>query len=200
MDLILASQSPYRRQLIEKIGIQFTCQLPTISEEELKAHLISQQLPPAALATELSRQKGLSVFNQLPSQQNQIVLAGDQLVQFQNEIIGKPNTFEKAFEQLKKMNNKTHQLITAVTLITEKKIIPHTHITELKMRHLSDQEITHYLKKDFPYDCAGSYKIENSGITLFETINCSDFTAIQGLPMLWLCNQLKELGYEFFTT
>ena len=112
--------------------------------------------------------------------------------------MGKPHTFEKARKQLQQLQGQTHQLITAVTLLSEDFERHLNHITYLTMRNLSDLEIDNYLKKDEPYDCAGSYKIEKHGIILFSEIKTDDFSAIQGLPLIWISNQLKELGYEFF--
>ena len=200
MELILASQSKYRQSLLKKIGVPFSCQNPLLAEEEVKENLVSQNLTPYEIANELAIQKGLSLFQKMTDQKQKIVISGDQLVQFNNEILGKPLSFENAFLQLKKMNDNTHQLITSIALITDEKIIQHTEVINMKMRMLSDQEISNYLKKDEPFDCAGSYKIEKHGIALFDSIECHDFSAIEGLPLLWLCKQLKEFQYEFFTT
>ncbi len=198
MNFILASQSPYRRQLIEKIGIKFECKSPAISEDALKTELLAKKFKPQDLAEELSLQKGLSVFNSYPQKNEILVLSGDQLVELDSEILGKPRNFENAVVQLQKLRNKTHRLMTAVTLISSKKIVKYTDVTSLKMHNLSDAEITGYLKKDQPYDCAGSYKIESRGIALFESVHTTDFTSIQGVPLIWLTNQLKEHNYEFF--
>ncbi|MGZ3726150.1 MAG: Maf family protein [Pseudobdellovibrio sp.] len=196
MNFILASQSSYRRQLIEKLGIPFTIQGPGISEAALKSEL--HHLTPEQLAEELSLQKGLSVFNSRADRKEILVLSGDQLVECGSEILGKPGSFEKAFEQLKKLTGKTHRLVTAVTLISAEKTVKHTEITTIKMRRLSDDEIKGYLQRDLPFDCAGSYKIEDHGIALVDSVQTNDFTSIQGIPLIWLGHQLKEHHYEFF--
>lgn len=196
MNIVLASASSYRKALLDKLGLEFQCLPPTLNEEDLKTKLVQQGRSPFDIAETLSLEKGLSVLN--TSNQNTLIISGDQLVNFENQILGKPLTTEKAIQQLSLLNNKTHQLVTAITLLAKEKITKYTHVTQLKMKDLSPTEIKNYIKKDKPLDCAGSYKIEQSGIALFESIDCDDFTAIQGIPMIWLSNHLKDVGYEFF--
>lgn len=196
MNIILASTSSYRKNLLSKLGLEFKCINPNLDEEELKLQLIKQGRSPIEVAETLSLEKALSIFNHHID--NSVIISGDQLVNYENHILGKPHTYENAVLQLNLLNGKTHQLITAVTLKTSKKTLNFQHITQLRMKHLTLDEINNYVKKDNPLDCSGSYKIEQSGIVLFESINCDDFTAIQGIPMIWLSNRLKEIGYEFF--
>jgi septum formation protein len=195
--LILASTSIYRKQLLEKIGLAFKSIKPEFDEEPAKNLALLQKKSPIEIAELLSKAKAQSLLPSLQSPE-QIIIAGDQLVSFNEKILGKSHNFEKAFEQLSDMNGKSHQLITAVTLRSQKFEKHFNHTTILKMKTLLPIEIENYLKLDEPYDCAGSYKIEKSGLILFEKIECSDFTAIQGLPLIWITNELKELGYEFF--
>ncbi len=196
--IILASSSIYRKILLEKTGLAFSIKKPLYDEENVKQQALAQKKSPIEIAEILSKGKAAAVYDQLPPRSDVLVIAGDQLVHFKNEIVGKSGDFENAKIQLKKMINETHLLITAVTLQGENFIRHFNHVTTLKMKNLNDQEIEAYINLDQPYDCAGSYKIENSGLILFEKIECSDFTAIQGLPLIWTTNQLKELGYEFF--
>lgn len=197
MKLVLASTSVYRRSLLSKLGIEFSCVKPLINEEKLHLKLQGLDLSPEKTAEVLSFEKGQGVFRTLTEES--IVISGDQLVAFEGQVIGKPHTAEKAIEQLSLLNGNTHQLITAVTLLGPQINLKFNHISQLKMKMLSPRELANYVKLDLPVDCCGSYKIEKNGITLFEKIECDDFTAIQGIPMLWLSNQLKELKYEFFT-
>lgn len=192
--LILASTSKYRAELLQKLGIPFTAQKPTFDEDQAKQQLLSENKSPVVIAEKLSQGKTKSL-----AKSDSIVIGGDQLVDFENKILGKSGNFEKAFSQLKSMSGKSHDLITAVTIVADQKMFHLNHVTRLKMKSLTDSEITNYLKKDQPYDCAGSYKIEKSGLILFDEIVCDDFSAIQGLPMIWISKTLKELGYEFFT-
>ncbi len=191
--LVLGSTSIYRRQLLEKIGLSFACEKPIFNEESAKAILLKNCKSPLEVAEALSRGKALSL-----DASNRLIIAGDQLINLDGQILGKAHDFDRAFSQLKSMNGRKHELITAVTLRTTEQIIHLNHVTQLYMKNLTDDEISNYLKKDTPYDVAGSYKIEESGIILFAKIETDDFSAIQGLPLLWVSQQLKGMGYELF--
>ena len=192
--IILASTSKYRAQLLKKTGLLFRCEKPLFDEEVAKKELLNHQAPALEIAEKLSKGKAHSISEKLTC----TVIAGDQLVHLENKIMGKSHNFEKAFRQLQTLRGREHQLITAVTILSAGQEWHLNHLTHLKMRNLSDTEIKNYLEKDQPYDCAGSYKIENHGIILFEEIKTDDFTAIQGLPLIWISKILTELGYEFF--
>jgi septum formation protein len=192
-EIILASSSVYRQQLLQRLGLPFTSTKPLIDEDQLKQKFA--QMPAVDLAENISYEKGYAVFEK---NKKALVISGDQLVSIRSEVLGKPGGFEQALTQLKMLNNRTHHLVTSITLFWDDQVVKYNHITTLKMKNLSEDEMTRYLQKEQPYDCAGSYKIEKNGITLFESIECDDFTAIQGIPMIWLSNRLKEMGYEFF--
>lgn len=195
MKLILASTSKYRAELIARLGLRFECQKPLINEEHIKDLLLTEKATPLEIAETLSREKGLSIHRFSPTD---TVISGDQLVQFNGQIIGKPYTKEKAFQQLMSFQGHTHELITATTLIINSEVIHHNSIAKMKMKKLAESEIKAYIDLDNPLDCAGSIKIENYGISLFEKIECDDFSTIQGLPLIWLSNTLKRNGYELF--
>ena len=200
LKIILASTSVYRRQLIEKLCCNIEQVAPTCHEEILKQQLINENNSALKLAEELSEQKGLSVFQNFNLQPQELILSGDQLVHFNQQIWGKPQNFQNAFQQLKAMNNKWHELITSISLFSAHKKQTHTSVMKLKMRHLTDQEIENYLKLDQPYDCAGSYRYEKNGWLLFEKIEGDDLSCIQGVPMIWLTQQLKkDFNYELFS-
>jgi septum formation protein len=198
MKFILASTSAYRRQQIEKIGIDFDYLKPEIDEEAIKNKLLSENQTPQQIAERLSYAKGLSIADKLSKQEPWLVLSGDQVVSFNNQCLGKPRDLAGSMQQLMKLQGQTHELITCVSLFSNTGVQNYTQITKLKMHSLSPDEVHNYVIKDEPYDCAGSYKIELSGISLFESILSDDFSAIQGLPMLWLTKKLREYGYEFF--
>ena len=185
--IVLASTSPYRKQQLETLGITFSCHKPLIDEEKEK----DPNLKAKDLALHLSLLKAKSL-----AKNDQITIGGDQLVYFQGDILGKPGTKEKAKQQLQKMQGKTHELITALCVFND--LEPHSllNITEIKIKPLSEQQIEHYIDLDNPIDCAGSYKIEKHGIQIIEEIRTSDFTAIQGLPLLSLSKKLTELGIK----
>ena len=186
LPLILASTSPYRKILMEKTGLIFSCQPPTCNEDSIK----KQIQDPKVLAETLARLKAESL--QTPSA---CVVGGDQVAALRGEILGKPGTMENAFLQLKKLQGQTHQLFTAVCVICQEKVYPILNITTLKMRPLTDMQIQAYIAVDKPLDCAGSYKIEKTGITLFENIETKDFSAIEGLPLIELTNVLIRCGF-----
>ncbi len=106
----------------------------------------------------------------------------------------KPGNFPQAFDQLNFLTGKTHALFTAVAIAYRGELLRHVDITRLTMRSLTSAEVVSYLHADEPYDCAGSYKLECHGITLFEKIESADYTAIVGLPLIALTSMLRSLG------
>ncbi len=113
---------------------------------------------------------------------------------FENEILGKPGSTEKAEAQLQRLQGKSHELITAVALVYGDKVREFVDRTKIQMRKLSAAEIRDYVRIDQPLDCAGSYKFEKRGIALIEKLECQDPTAIEGLPLIQLSIHLRQLG------
>lgn len=185
-EIVLASASKYRKELLSRLGLPFTCQPATIDEEKEKDPALS----PLALAEKLAFLKAQSLAHP-----QRIVIGGDQLVALGTQILGKAHTADGACAQLAQMQGKSHQLITAVCVISPEQFIPFVNITTLTMKKLSSAQIARYVQLDQPTDCAGSYKIELHGISLFEKIETEDFTAIQGLPLIQLSKILHNLGY-----
>ena len=184
--IVLASTSPYRKELIEKLGLPFLIHKPVCDEDSYKLKIKD----PLALAVTLAREKAKSL-----STNKNCVIGGDQIVSMGNQIMGKPGSFEMACEQLQKMQGKTHRLITALCVIYECREFPLLDVTEITMRPLTVRQIENYVKRDQPVDCAGSYKIEKSALTLIENLKTQDFSAIQGVPLIGLTKILSELGY-----
>ncbi len=195
MNLILASTSKYRAELLDRLGYRFETCKPLIDEDLLKQELNRKKVTPLELAEILSHEKGKSILKLRP---DAVIVSGDQLVNFNGQILGKPQTIDGAIKMLSQMQGKTHELITATTLIINSKIIHHNNIAKMTMKSLSAAELKSYVELDNPLDCAGSIKIEKHGIILFEKIECDDFSAIQGLPLMWLSNTLQRNGYELF--
>ena len=188
--LILASTSKYRAELLSKLGWSFSCENPGVDEAPLKL----QELEPGDIALRLSRMKSEAVFGQNPSS---CVIGSDQVCAIGKTIYGKPLSKDGAIRQLQEMNGKTHELLTAVTVTWPGGQTSFLNTTRLHMRELSLQEITTYVETDLPLECAGSYKLEERGIKLFERIEMDDHTAIIGLPLIELSNVLLNLGYPF---
>lgn len=185
--IILASSSPYRKALLERLGISFECVSPNVNEDSFKEKISD----PIELAETLAKEKASAVAKDYP---DAIVIGSDQLLHFEGKNFGKSGTQEKAFEQLTMLSGKTHQLITSWSIKNSLIIHTETNITTLKMRILTENDIKNYLSADNPVDCAGSYKLELKGISLFEKIETSDHTAIVGLPLLALGSYLRSLG------
>jgi septum formation protein len=188
-ELVLASTSPYRRALLERLGVPFRVIAPNYDESQLK----SEEPNPVRLAERLAHDKAASVFNR---DSGAAFIGGDQVVSFQGQILGKPLTEERAIEQLLSLSGQSHELITAMVVMNAARVFCHTDVTKLHMRPLSRPEIERYVMNERPFDCAGSYKIESQGIALFERIESQDQTAISGLPLIALVSILRQLGLE----
>jgi septum formation protein len=187
-DLVLASTSPYRRALLKRLGLPFRCMVPLIHEEDLKLG----DWGPRELAEHLALAKAESLREAEP---RATLIGSDQLVSFEGRIYGKPGSAERAAEQLAAMSGMTHTLITAVAVWHDGRSYVHTDSTTMHMRQLSSEEIARYVAADRPLDCAGSYKLEERGITLFDRIETQDYTAILGMPLIALTTLLRRLGH-----
>jgi septum formation protein len=187
MELILASQSKYRIELLSRVYQDFTCISPKINEDEFK----NQGFSPLRLAEKLAFEKAYSL-----KKADSVVIGSDQVCSLGEKIFSKPGNRKKAIETLTFIQGTTHNLYTSVCIMTYETSICWTNIAKLSMRKLTVLDIENYLDLDEPYDCAGSYKLERAGISLFEKIECDDFTAIQGLPLLQLCQELSKLGFR----
>ncbi|MHC5541746.1 Maf family protein [Singulisphaera rosea] len=187
--LVLASTSPYRRTLLDRLGIPFRCRSPQIDEEDWK----QAGLSPEDLAATLARAKAESLAAE---EFGATLIGSDQVVSVGGLVLGKPGTPELAFEQLRRLAGATHRLFTAFAVLHEGTTFVHTDMTTMRMRELSDPEIERYVASDQPLDCAGSYKLEERGIALFERIDTEDYTAILGLPLIALATRLRQIGYS----
>lgn len=186
--LILASTSKYRGELLSHLGWKFEAVSPGVDEDKLK----DTGLNPADLATTLSKFKAEAVFAKRPGS---CVIGSDQVCTMNGIIFGKPGSPERAAEQLSQMQGKSHELLTAVTIIHPRGTESFLNRTILHMRPLNLKQIHEYVARDLPLDCAGSYKLESSGIKLFKDIEMNDHTAIIGLPLIQLTSVLLKLGY-----
>ena len=187
--LILASTSVYRQSLLKKSGLSFQSLAPNCDEDEYKKHHPN----PADLAATLARAKAESIFKKHPQS---VVIGSDQVLEINGKAYGKAGSAEKACDQLMEFSGKTHQLLTAVCVLSPRGNFEHLQTTRLKMRPLTKETLQRYVLRDQSWDCAGSYKIEESGLLLFEEIQTDDWSGIQGLPLLWLTGVLQKLGFE----
>ncbi len=188
LDLVLASTSPYRRTLLERLGLPFRGLAPDLDEDAFKGLGLS----PRALAERLAEAKALSLRDREPEA---TLIGCDQLANLGGQVLGKPGNIASAIRQLEMMSGHVHELITALAVWHRGRLQTHTDITRLRMRRLSRAEIERYVQADLPLDCAGSYKLEQRGIVLFEEIRSSDHSAITGLPLIALTTILRKFGY-----
>jgi septum formation protein len=189
MGLILASTSPYRKQLLKRLGLPFECVAPRFDERTCRGD-------PSAGAAGLARQLAIEKVNSLVSEfSDDTIIGGDQVVELSGKILGKPGTIERAINQLAELSGRSHRLYTAVAVWDEGRLNTQVDITTLTMRTLDLPAIQRYMMADKPIDCAGSYKLESRGITLFERIEAADYTSVIGLPLMTLTSMLRGIGY-----
>ncbi|RVU44147.1 septum formation protein Maf [Lujinxingia sediminis] len=185
--LILATESTYKIELLERLGLSF---------EACAAHIDETRLPgeaPAAMAARLALQKARRVAADHP---NAFVLGADQVIALDQTIFQKPGSVEGAVDQLMRLQGKTHRLITAIALRTPSGAELASEVAfEMVMRPLTEQRARAYVETDQPLFCAGSYRIEAGGIRLFEAARGDDFTAIIGLPLTRVWSLLEQTGY-----
>ena len=185
--IILASTSIYRKEQLERLNIAFTAESPQVDEHSLK----SRNLSHTQLSRELSLMKARAVGKVNPEA---IVIGGDQVASFEDQILSKPNTKEIAFKQLSMLNGKEHQLITSLAILSAGQEFVHTCVAKMKMRDLTSAQIHRYIDIDLPLKSCGSYRLEALGISLFEKIDCEDYSSIIGIPLMWTATKLSELG------
>jgi septum formation protein len=187
-DLVLASTSRYRRELLARLGLPFRARPPACDEDALKR----PDLAPVELASMLARAKAESLRGEEPGA---VILGSDQVAAIDGEVLGKPGSAERAVAQLTRLAGREHVLVTAIAVAHLGGLVEHVDVTRLSMRPLSRAQIERYVAADQPLDCAGSYKLEARGIALFERIESADHTAIVGLPLIALTTALADLGF-----
>lgn len=183
--LILASTSPYRRQLLQRLGLPFEVVAPGVDESAYAG------LEALRLTETLAEAKTKAVAARFP---DAVVIGSDQVAALDRTILGKPGTAAQAEAQLAALAGRTHTLYTSVAIVSGATILRHTDVTRLTMRALDSEAIARYVAHDQPLDCAGAYKLEQQGIALFERIESADQSAIQGLPLLAVVKMLDQLG------
>ena len=187
MDLILASTSPYRRQLLERLQLPFVCLPPNVDESPLPGE------PPHALATRLALAKAHAVARLRP---DALVIGSDQVACLGQLIMGKPGGLPAATEQLRASSGNEVRFYTSIALVCAATGHEEFHVEPFSanFRRLSEDCIATYLAREQPYDCAGSFKCEGLGIALFESLQGNDPTSLEGLPLIALTNMLARAG------
>jgi septum formation protein len=186
--LILASTSPYRRSLLERIAPPFEAISPGVDEGPIKGET------PRGRAERLSLAKARAVADRHP---NAIVIGSDQVAAAGQRVLEKPGDEATCRAQLSSLSGNKAQFFTgcAVVGIQAGLSLTHLDITTVTFRALSEMEINRYVARERPLDCAGGFKVEALGITLFETVESRDPTALVGLPLIWLSSALRRAGY-----
>ncbi len=189
--LILASTSPYRRSLLDRLSVAYVAADPAVDED------LWSGLAPEPMVLALAQAKAEAIVHP-----NALVIGSDQCVDLDGEVLGKPGTPERAVAQLERLAGKRHRLLTAVAVHdtstgqTRVDLDVHT----LTMRALSRDTLEAYVRADQPMGCAGAYMLERRGVALFESIEAdpalADDTAIIGLPMLRTLRLLRSFGVD----
>ena len=185
--LILASTSAYRRQLLERLHIPFEVMSPGVDESALPGE------SPEQLAKRLALAKAQAVAALHPEC---VVIGSDQVADLAGEALGKPLTHARAVAQLQRMRGRTVIFQTAVAVVCQATGFSQLELAQVSVqfKHLTDAQIDHYLLAEQPYDCAGSAKSEGLGIALLERIDNDDPTALVGLPLIRTCRMLEAAG------
>jgi len=188
-ELILASTSRYRRELLERLRLPFRALSPETDETPLPGEA------PAALAERLALAKAQALARRFP---DAVVIGADQVADVDGAALGKPGDHGRAVAQLRAMSGRTIVFQTALAVVREAKGFAEVRRVPVpvRFRRLTDAEIEFYLRTEQPYDCAGSAKCETLGIALLEAIESDDPTALIGLPLITTCALLRAAGLD----
>ena len=187
LPLLLASSSPYRRELLARLQLPFAWAAPDIDEQRIGEE------PAPELVKRLARHKAEALAASHPGH---LIIGSDQVAVLGEQIMGKPHTFEKACEQLLAASGNHVTFLTGVALLNtqsghcEVDCVPFT----VHMRELDLPRIERYLHAEQPYDCAGSFKCEGLGVSLFQSTHGCDATSLVGLPLIRLVDMLLKEG------
>ena len=185
--IILASTSRYRRELLSRLQLPFTTRSPDAIEDAIEGEA------PAAMAARLALAKAKSI-----EAANALVIGSDQVASLDGRLLRKPGSAEVAVAQLRAAQGKTVLFHTAVAVIAtgSGQTLQHVDCTEVLFRRLDEVALEQYVRLESPLDCAGSFKSEGLGISLFERITSQDPTALIGLPMIFVADALRRLGAD----
>lgn len=187
--LLLASSSPYRRELLSRLRLPFDHRSPDIDESRLPDE------PAGQLVQRLARQKAEALAAAHP---DHLIIGSDQVAVLGEHILGKPHTFERAMEQLLAISGRSVTFLTGLALLDtgtgkyQVDCVPFT----VHMRELDEPRIARYLNAEQPFDCAGSFKAEGLGISLFRGTEGNDVNSLVGLPLIRLVDMLLEAGVQ----
>lgn len=186
MRLILASTSPYRRELLARLRLPFETARPDVDEVSLPAET------PSATALRLAAAKADAIARREPGAW---VIGSDQVVELDGRALGKPGGRDAAIAQLAAMSGHAIRFSTALSVHCDEVRLQALDTTLVRFRNLHADEIARYVDAEQPFDCAGSFKSEGLGIALFEAIESQDPTALIGLPLIATARLLRQAGF-----
>lgn len=187
MKIVLASQSPRRRELLGKMGLEFTTKSPEIDEEAIHG------LPAQELVKTLSREKALHIAQR--EDPDTIVIGSDTVVVLDGEILGKPTSVGQAEEMITALSSRSHEVCTGVTVCQGEKVVSQVEVTQVTFRSLTPEEVRRYVQTGEPMDKAGAYGIQGYGALLVEGIQ-GDYSSVVGLPVCRLGRILLDFGVD----
>jgi MAF protein len=191
--IILASTSPFRKQLLKKLNLSFSCDAPEVDETPLPKE------SPEQLVKRLSAMKAQALSAAYP---HHYIIGGDQVCFLNDHIAGKPHSIENAIRQLQQASGKKITFYTGLSLLNSGtgRIQTICELFDVYFRHLTEAEIINYINKEQPLNCAGSFKSEGLGITLFERFDGRDPNTLVGLPLMALNQLLINEGINTLLT
>jgi len=187
--LVLASTSPYRRELLNRLGLPFVTTSPDVDETA------GSEESPEQLVKRLAETKARAVAG---SHQNALIIGSDQVAVLDNKILGKPGNHETAIQQLSNASGKKVLFLTGLCLLNTATDKSQSSVDtfSVEFKELSASQIENYLQREKPYDCAGSFKSEGLGISLFKRMEGDDPNTLIGLPLITLINMLSTEGVD----
>lgn len=190
LKLVLGSSSKYRHALLERLQHPFTTSAPEVDESRVGDET------PEAYVERISKAKARAVMKDTDDES--IIITSDQCATFKDDIIGKPHSVERAAEQLLHFSGHTVRFLTGVYLFNTQTQEDYYALSEFNVtfRDLTLNEVQRYIELDQPLDCAGSFKCEQLGVTLFERMEGDDPTSLEGLPLIETCRGLRQLGFD----
>ncbi len=188
MRIILGSASPRRREILQNLGLKFEVMSADIDETiDVRKNIFDEIM-------RLSTEKAKVVLHNV-NDSDSVIISADTIVLLDNRPLGKPKNEQEAFEMLKSLSGKTHKVVTAITVMTNKKTDTRISVTKVTFKHLTNDRISAYIKTGEPVDKAGAYAIQGKGAVLVDSIE-GDFFAVVGLPVNILCEMLDSLSVD----
>lgn len=185
--LILASSSAYRRALLERLRLPFEVARPATSEATVEGELA----PDRAIRLSLAKAQAVAAYHP-----GAVVIGSDQVASVGNAILDKPGTAQACQKQLAELSGSSARFHTGCAVLGARgERLVHLDTTTVRFRSLSPEEIARYVRLEEPFDCAGGFKAEALGIALFDSVESKDPTALIGLPLIWLAEALRNVGF-----